>query len=91
MTVLRFDDNRGGLAYPFLPNELQWQIVSRPFATKMLAQIFQADPPTLRWVKDDKVLDLHVPGTDTETFLARSGLQLSCTRVAMCCPSGSPV
>ena len=31
MTVLRFDDNRGGLAYPFLPNELQWQIVSHTF------------------------------------------------------------
>ncbi|GIK53452.1 MAG: hypothetical protein BroJett014_24250 [Planctomycetota bacterium] len=78
MTVLRFDDNRGGLAYPFLPNEYQWQIVSRPFGDEAaLAQIFQADPPTLRWVKDDKVLDLHVPGTDTETFLARSGLQLS--------------
>ena len=78
MTVLRFDDNRGGLAYPFLPNEYQWQIVSRPFDDEdALAQIFQADPPTLRWVKDDKVLDLHVPGTDTETFLGRSGLQLS--------------
>ena len=95
MTVLRFDDNRGGLAYPFLPNEYQWQIVSRPFGDEAaLAQIFQAeqtDPPTpstcptelgrsgpaLRWAKDDKVLDLHVPGTDTETFLARSGLQLS--------------
>lgn len=86
MTDLRFDDNRGGLAYPFLPNEYQWQIVSRPFDDEeALAQIFQADPPTpstgsgpaLRWVKDDKVLDLHVPGTDTETFLARSGLQLS--------------
>ena len=77
MTVLRFDDNRGSLAYPFLPNDLQWQIVSRPFGDEVaLAQIFQADPPTLRWVKDDKVLDLYA-GTDTETFLARSGLQLS--------------
>ena len=78
MTVLRFDDNRGGLAYPFLPNDLKWQIVSRPFGDEAaLAQIFQVDPPTLRWVKDDKVLDLHVPDTDTGTFLARSGLQLS--------------
>ena len=92
MTVLRFDDNRGGLAYPFLPNELQWQIVSQPFGDEeALAEIFQANPPTpsacptelgrsgqvLRWVKDDKVLDLKVPGADTETFLARSGLRLS--------------
>ncbi|HRQ42653.1 MAG TPA: hypothetical protein PLD25_32470, partial [Chloroflexota bacterium] len=78
MTVLRFDDNRGGLAYPFLPNELEWQIVSRPFGDEeSLAKIFQADPPTLRWVKDDKVLDLHVPGMDTQTFLERTGLRLS--------------
>lgn len=76
--ILRFDDNRGGLAYPFLPNELQWQIVSRPLGDEeSLAKIFQVAPPTLRWVKDDKVLDLTIPGMDTQTFLARSGLQLS--------------
>ena len=78
MTVLRFDDNRGGLAYPFLPDALEWQIISRPFGDEeALAKIFQANPPTLRWVKDDKVLDLHVPGMDTQTFLERTGLQLS--------------
>jgi hypothetical protein len=78
LNVLRFDDNRGGLAYPFLPNELEWQIVSRPFGDEeALAKIFQADSPTLRWVKDDKVLDLHVPGMDTQTFLERTGLRLS--------------
>lgn len=78
MTVLRFDDNRGGLAYPFLPTELQWQIVSRPFGDEeSLAQIFQADPPTLRWVKDNKVLDLTIPNMDTHTFLGRTGMKLS--------------
>ena len=86
MTALRFDDNRGGLAYPFLPNALEWQIISHPFGDEeALAKIFQADPPTpstgsgqaLRWVKDDKVLDLHVPGMDTQTFLERTGLRLS--------------
>ncbi|MAU00669.1 MAG: hypothetical protein CL608_26285 [Anaerolineaceae bacterium] len=78
MTVLRFDDNRGGLAYPFLPNELKWQIISHPFGNEeALVKIFQADPPTLRWVKDDKVLDLYVPGMDTQTFLERTGLRLS--------------
>jgi len=78
MTTLRFDDNRGDLAYPFLPKELAWQIVSRPFGEEeALTKIFQADPPTLRWVKDDKVLDLYVPGMDTQTFLERSGLQFS--------------
>lgn len=108
MTVLRFDDNRGGLTYPFLPNDLQWQIVSRSFNElractehsevtgsfgdeEALAKIFQVDPPTpsacpmelgrsgqaLRWVKDNKVLDLHVPNMDTQTFLERTGLKLS--------------
>ena len=78
LNVLRFDDNRGGLAYPFLPDALEWQIISRPFGDEeALAKIFQANPPTLRWVKDDKVLDLHVPGMDTQTFLERTGLQLS--------------
>jgi hypothetical protein len=85
-TVIRFDDNRGGLDYPFLPNEWQWQIVSRPFSDEEAAnQIFQATPstpstgsgPALRWVKDDKVLDLVVPGMDTAEFLRRTGLQLS--------------
>ena len=86
MTRIRHDDNRGGLAYPFLPNELQWEIVSRPFGQDdENFQLFQNDAPTLsagdepvlRWVKDDKVLDLFVPGMNTQTFLQHTGLQLS--------------
>ena len=96
--VIRFDDNRGELAYPFLPAEWEWEIVSRPLSVTaeedagelvdraaVVADILQATTPTpstgsgpaLRWVKDDKVLDLYVPGMDTATFLARTGLQLS--------------
>ncbi|MBK7916753.1 MAG: hypothetical protein IPJ94_10950 [Chloroflexi bacterium] len=78
MTTIRFDDNRGGLAYPFLPAALAWQITARSLGDEAaLAEIFQADTPTLRWVKDDKVLDLHVPGMDTAVFLAHTGLKLS--------------
>ncbi|HRQ42620.1 MAG TPA: hypothetical protein PLD25_32300, partial [Chloroflexota bacterium] len=78
MTVLRFDDNRGGLAYPFLPNELQWQIASHTFGDEeALTKIFQTDLPTLRWVKDDKVLDLTIPGMNAQTFLDRTGLRFS--------------
>ena len=94
MTVLRHDDQRGGLAYPFLPDDQPWQIVTRSFDDEAaLARILQAaDPapatgsepapatgsgPALRWVKDDKVLDLYFPGLDTPAFLARSGLRLS--------------
>jgi hypothetical protein len=91
-STIRFDDNLGGLAYPFLPDAWRWQIVSRPLgdATDALHQAFSVDPPTpasstslsrstpvLRWVKDDKVLDLSIPGMDTAEFLARTGLQLS--------------
>ncbi|MCP4415060.1 MAG: hypothetical protein GY805_00460, partial [Chloroflexi bacterium] len=78
MTVLRFDDDRGGLAYPFLSNKSAWEIVSRPFANeKEMNQIFEAAPPTLRWVKDNKVLDLHIPNMNTAEFLQHSGLRLS--------------
>ena len=88
--TIRFDDNRGGLAYPFLPPEWVWEIVSRPLSATaeedsgeradrdaVVTEILQAPTPTLRWVKDDKVMDLLVPGMDTAVFLARSGLQLS--------------
>ena len=71
MGVETGNDNLGGLAYPFLPDEWQWQIVSRPLddATDALDGAVPVDPPTragstpaLRWVKDDKVLDLFIPG-----------------------------
>ncbi len=87
-STIRFDDNLGGLAYPFLPADWSWQIVSRPLEAGDDAQgepataISAAPPtpagePTLRWVKDDKVLDLHVPGMDAEEFIRRTGLRLS--------------
>jgi hypothetical protein len=80
-TVIRSTDNRGGLAYPFLPAEWHWQIVSRPLADDdTLSGDCQPMPPTLRWVKDDKVLDLYVPGLDTAAFSARTGLQLSMSK-----------
>ena len=82
MSTIRFDDNRGGLAYPFLcvhaNDAIEWQITSRPFDNdEALAQIFEAETPTLRWVKDDKVLDLTIPSQDMARFLADSGLRLS--------------
>jgi hypothetical protein len=87
-TEIRYDDPSagsgqalGGMAYPFLPPELKWEIVSRPLGNAgQMHAIHDAPLPTLRWVKDDKVLDLHVPGMDTGAFLARSGLSLSMAR-----------
>ncbi|MCP4429149.1 MAG: hypothetical protein GY803_32080, partial [Chloroflexi bacterium] len=81
--VISFNDSRGGLAYPFLPPEWQWQIMAQPLSDSgsdnknALDAIYQAERPTLRWVKDDKVMDLVVPGMDTAAFLEQTGLQLS--------------
>jgi len=82
MSTIRFDDNRGGLAYPFLcahgNDATEWQIVARPFTDEQqLEAILQTEDATLRWVKDDKVMDLTIPGQDTDRFLADSGLRLS--------------
>ena len=88
MSTIRFDDNRGGLAYPFLcaqaNDATEWQIVARTFADEAaLEAILQTNKPAkdsgqvLRWVKDDKVMDLFIPGQDTASFLADSGLRLS--------------
>jgi hypothetical protein len=86
MSVIRFDDNRGGLAYPFLPDTLQWEIISQPLddneAVTVVDTAENPSPstgrePTLRWVKDDKVLDLYVAGLNTADFLAHTGLKPS--------------
>lgn len=76
-TPIQFDDPRGGLTYPFLPDALRWRLISHPLNdAKARANLAQSAPPTLRWVKDNKVVDLVVPGMDSQTFLQRAGLQL---------------
>jgi len=79
-TVLSYNDNRGGMAYPFLPADWHWTIVSHPLKDNDTVEALLdgvVATPTLRWVKDDKALDLHVPGLDTAAFLSQTGLQLS--------------
>jgi hypothetical protein len=71
----------GGMAYPFLPAALAWDLISRPLDdAEQIQSIDNTPEPTLRWVKDDKVMDLHIPGMDTAAFLERSGLTLSMER-----------
>jgi hypothetical protein len=85
MNVISYNDHRGGLAYPFLPEEWQWEIRSQPLDEETLNNIDRTEPPipltdsgpALRWVKNDKVLDLLVPGMDTARFLEHTGLELS--------------
>lgn len=74
-SVIRFDDPHGGLVYPFLLDEWQWQIVTRPLDLNA-----DSAGATLRWVKDDKVVDLIVPGMDSAAFLAHTGLRPSLAR-----------
>lgn len=72
-TIIRSTDPRGGLVYPFLSGE--WEIKSQPLGDEVAVTHNQAAAsPALRWVKDDKVLDLFVPGMNTAEFLAHTGL-----------------
>jgi hypothetical protein len=79
-TVLSYNDNRGGMAYPFLPADWRWSILSHPLKDRDAVDALLdgvVATPTLRWVKDDKTLDLRVPGLDTAAFLQKTGLELS--------------
>jgi hypothetical protein len=73
MTTIRPNAPRGGMCYPFLPDAWAWEIIATPFDHLDHAPA----APTLRWVKDDKVLDLVVPGMDCEQFFAETGLRPS--------------
>lgn len=68
-SVVSHADAHGGLVYPFLSGD--WEIRSYSVSADVPADT----EPTLRWVKDDKVMDLHA-GQSTNAFLAQSGLQL---------------
>ncbi|MGB7341029.1 MAG: hypothetical protein WBC91_19190, partial [Phototrophicaceae bacterium] len=62
----------GGAVYPFLERLQQaWAIETRDLDsdTELL--------PTLRWVKDNKIVDLHVEDMTTSEFLEATGLKLS--------------
>lgn len=77
-SVITAQSALGGMVYPFLPAHADWQLIMRPLEGEdAITAICAAPTPTLRWVKDDKVMDLVIPGLDTESFLAQSGLELS--------------
>lgn len=69
-------DDLGGMTYPFLRQYDQWVIRTRPLAADIDAE------PTLRWVKDNKVLDLFIPGVDHALFRVQNGLRLNMERGA---------
>ena len=74
--VVRAKDVHIGMEYPYLPIEWEWEIHNIPFA-----QLPKAKPnPTLRLVKDSKLIDIHVPDMSTADFLAHWGLRPSLCR-----------
>ena len=69
--VLSTKDVHVGMEYPYLPTEWEWEIHNVPFS-----KLSQAKPdPTVRLVKDNKVIDIHVPEMSTSEFLAHWGLR----------------
>lgn len=69
----------GGQHYTFLENlGRQWTLVTHDLATieePHPYHSFGMEEPTLRWVKDNKVVDLYVDGMTTEDYFAATGLR----------------
>lgn len=72
-SIITNNTDLGNMTYPFLHGD--WTIVSTPIAAAD-AITTSTPAPTLRWVKDSNVNDLHIAGTDSQTFLAQAGLEL---------------
>ncbi|MCB0079178.1 MAG: hypothetical protein KDD73_17385, partial [Anaerolineales bacterium] len=77
ITTIRPSDLAIGEHYPYLPTSWSWEIRNIPFAcwpaeAGRLAR--EGITPTLRLVKDDKVVDIHIDGMTTAQFMAHWGL-----------------
>ena len=77
--IIRAKDVLSGMEYPYLPAEWDWEIRNVPFSLLDQApdSSCSQDAPTLRLVKEDKVINIHIPGMDTATFLSYWGLRPS--------------
>lgn len=71
-------DLSSGPHYPFLENlGRQWTLITHDLDTIEAVHPyhrFGMEQPTLRWVKDNKVVDLYVDGMTTEDYFAATGL-----------------
>ena len=74
--IIQAKDVRPGMEYPYLPSQWNWEIHNIPFS--LLNSTLTE--PTVRLVKDDKVIDIHVPDMDTSEFLRFWGLRASMRR-----------
>ena len=71
MSIVTNTSDLGGMVYPFLAALDGFELVSRPLAFDERG----VTEPTLRWVKDNRVLDLYCE-LDTDAFLQFTGLRL---------------
>lgn len=79
MTHIQDGPALGEMVYPWL-QELAWSIETTPLGDRDAVQqlLAQTHEPSLRWVKDDKVVDLHLDGIRNSTeALQQLGLTLS--------------
>ncbi|NDJ35745.1 MAG: hypothetical protein GYB64_13870, partial [Chloroflexi bacterium] len=80
VTLSSRDRPPGGPHYPFLEDTgREWTLVTQDLGSTEEVHPyhrFGMDAPTLRWVKDDKVIDLYIDAMRTEDYLAASGLRL---------------
>ena len=67
----------GGLRYPFLPTEWNWQIVIHEVNLQAIqAYDREVGAPTMRLVKDGSVIDIRVPEMSTDEFTLFTGIQV---------------
>ena len=67
----------GGLRYPFLPAEWNWQLVIHEVNLQAIRAYDQEfGEPTMRLVKDGSVIDIRIPGMSTEEFALFTGIQV---------------
>ncbi len=86
-TVRASHEQENGVLFPFLPQHKLWRVVSTPVRDVVEKEVVYDSAhtlgmtvPTVRWVKDGKVHDLYVDGTETAAFLQQAGLQLDVSK-----------
>ena len=83
ISTIRPADLASGERFPYLPTSWSWEIRNIPFAC-WPAEAVRLDraglTPTLRLVKDDKIVDIHIPEMTTVQFMAHWGLDARLSR-----------
>jgi hypothetical protein len=79
MTTITPQTPLDGMIYPFLASMgRKWSIETRPLDYAHAPN--ETQPPTLRYIKDNAVIDVYAENMNTDQFLAATGLRLDTTR-----------